>query len=41
MTTKNSVTGDKIKSKPNSTAYRSNYDKIFSKPKKKGVKDAR
>ena len=35
MTTRNAVTGDKIKSKPNSTEYRSNYDVIFKKKRKK------
>jgi len=34
MTTRNSITGDKIKSKPNSDEYRSNYDLIFNKGKK-------
>ena len=29
MTTRNSVTGDEIASKPNSDKYRANYDKIF------------
>lgn len=29
--TKNDVTGDKIKSKANSQAYRDNWDRIFSK----------
>ena len=37
MTTKNEVTGDDLKSKANSDAYRDNYDKIF-KDKKKGEK---
>lgn len=37
MTSKNEVTGDELKSKPNSDAYRDNYDKIF-KDKKKGGK---
>ena len=38
MATTNSVTGDKIKSKPNSQQYRDNYDKIdFSKKKKPKV----
>jgi len=35
MATKNSVTGDEIKSKANSKAYRSNYDIIFKKKKVK------
>jgi hypothetical protein len=29
MATKNDITGDEIKSKVNSNAYESNYDKIF------------
>jgi hypothetical protein len=29
MATKNDITGDEIKSKASSTAYESNYDKIF------------
>ena len=29
MATKNDITGDEIKSKVSSTAYESNYDKIF------------
>jgi hypothetical protein len=29
MATKNDITGDEIKSKVNSNAYQSNYDKIF------------
>ncbi len=40
MTTKNSITGDAIKSKPNSSAYRDNYGTIF-KSKKKKVKNVR
>ena len=35
MTTKNDITGDKIKSKPNNKEYRDNYDKIFKDKKKK------
>ena len=34
MTT-NDITGDKVKSKPNSKAYRDNHDAIFNKKKKK------
>ncbi len=35
MATKNSITGDKIKSKPNSNKYRDNWDIIFNKSEKK------
>lgn len=37
MTTKNDITGDKLKSKVPSKKYSDNYDKIFAKkpPKKK------
>jgi hypothetical protein len=31
VTAQNDITGDKIKSKPNSDAYRDNYDKAFRK----------
>ena len=34
MTTRNDITGDKIKSKPPSKEYKDNYDKIFRKPNK-------
>ncbi len=34
MSTKNDITGDSLTSKPNSEAYRNNYDLIFSKNKK-------
>ena len=34
MTTRNSVTGDKIKSRPPTDKYRENYDRIFRKKKK-------
>ena len=34
MTAKNEVTGDKLKSKPNSDNYRDNYDKIFGNKNK-------
>ncbi len=33
MTTKNDITGDSIKNKPVSSAYRDNWDLIFSKKK--------
>ena len=36
---KNDVTGDELRSKPNSDKYRSNYDSIFGK-KKCAVKNA-
>lgn len=38
-TTKNSITGDKIKSKANSDAYRNNWDAIFGKRKPVVVSD--
>ena len=31
-TTHNDITGDKIKTKPNSNAYRDGWDKAFKKP---------
>ena len=31
-TTKNDITGDRIKTKPSSQAYRDGYDRAFSKP---------
>lgn len=31
MTTTNDITGDSIKTKNNSSNYRDNYDKIFTK----------
>jgi len=40
MATRNSITGDKIKSKPNSSEYMENYTKIFGKGKKKKPKGA-
>lgn len=33
-TSTNPVTGDLIKTRPTSDAYRNNYDAIFKKPKK-------
>lgn len=33
MTTKNDITGDLIKSRSSSEAYRDNYDRIFGKKK--------
>lgn len=41
MTTRNDVTGDKIKSKPNSDAYRTNHDKIFGKRRADHLKTER
>ncbi len=38
MTTRNSITGDKIKSKPNSSEYRSGWDVIFKNKGKKYAK---
>ena len=35
MTTKNDITGDKIKSRPNTDKFQENFDKIFGKPKDK------
>ena len=40
MAAKNDVTGDSIRSKASSKAYRDNYDKIFGKKKKKEDKKA-
>lgn len=37
MATKNDVTGDSIRSKSSSKAYRDNYDRIFRKKKKDKV----
>lgn len=34
MASTNDITGDAIASKPNSDAYRSNYDRIFGKGRK-------
>lgn len=38
MTTRNNITGDKIKSKPSTDKYRDNYDKIFKSKKDKSKK---
>lgn len=35
MTTKNEITGDKIKSRPNTDSFEKNFEKIFGKPKDK------
>lgn len=35
MTARNDITGDELKSKTNSEAYRNNYDKIFGKKTRK------
>lgn len=37
---KNDITGDEIRSKPNSSAYRSQYDKIFGNSGEKSMKSA-
>jgi hypothetical protein len=41
MTTKNDVTGDSIKSRVSTRAYRDNWDKIFDKKKKAKKKTAK
>lgn len=35
MTARNDITGDELKSKTNSEAYRNNYDAIFGKKTRK------
>lgn len=40
MTTKNDVTGDALKSKPSSAAYRDNYDKVYGAKKTSKPKEA-
>ena len=35
MATRNDITGDELKSKTNSEAYRNNYDAIFGKKTRK------
>lgn len=39
MTAQNDITGDEIRSKPNSDAYRENWDRIFGKKKKEDDTD--
>lgn len=39
MTAKNDITGDAIRSKTNSDAYRDNYDRIFRKKKEEVVEE--
>ena len=41
MATKNDVTGDSIRSRTSSKAYRDNYDKIFRKKKDEGSSNGR
>ena len=35
MTARNDITGDELKSKTNSEAYRDNYDRIFGNKRRK------
>lgn len=35
MTTKNDITNDLIKSRPNSDKFNENFERIFGKPKEK------
>ena len=37
MTARNDITGDELKSKINSDAYRNNYDAIFGKKTRKNI----
>lgn len=39
MTSRNDVTGDKIRSRVPSNRYRENYDKIFNKKNREEKKD--
>lgn len=39
MTAKNDITGDAIRSKSNTDAYRDNYDRIFRKKKEEVVEE--
>ena len=39
MTTQNDITGDEIRTKVNSDAYRENWDRIFGKKKKEDDTD--
>lgn len=41
MTTKNEITGDKIKSRPNSDKFNENFERIFGKPKDKPKADSK
>lgn len=40
MTARNEHTGDELKSKTNSDAYRNNYDKIFGKKTRKDTEQS-
>jgi len=40
MTARNDITGDELKSKTNSEAYRDNYDRIFGNKRRKDTEQS-